>query len=1482
MSVFIKPEIRVELENIIREKLLTQLNQQHFNLLIDKLCQILDDIFILFNMPDAMSFQELLYANNNRDLIGLFLLLLPYINTASLPKLREIHYLNEIYETKKEECDISIKSPSYLFTNIQYDRCHRNPLRQIQFDPTHLEQNFQLLRQTLKMIANRMYVNWINVVPILLQNYQTKSIYRNTQQVFQNHAFSDMKPKRPMTPELSISTVYETIYHHLYAEIKNLKWLLYDFDTNKNIVYDLTDKISDSPPKVSSLIQILYNPEQPKQIKLNLDHCFNGASWDEMTNEDREKFQSEWYELCQMNTQLDFEVLKTIVFAFENYENRKHLKTSISVRDFYYATKILLFSKLQNVKVEIIYEFLRETLHQFRSTYYYKFLYDPDIKKDLGQIRSVVNGMDIILTPKNIYNFAKSMCSMSFDDDDEENFMRLPAHWVSLPNSDRDEFINRLNMSSNSWFDISGNVARIYPPRRYDVSGINNAIQQMCSSNLIKIVFECLITNGTLTEFVFQKPELQQYEEGFYYLNGIKYKDIEMYYKEEGYDYTPMKYIDYLQDREDKSYARWKQTYAMNWVSQINFFHKYLHQRLILVTGGTGVGKSTQIPKLLMYALKMLDWKNTGKVICSQPRKKPTNDNAVQIATEMGVSIKIKEGIEPNTYHPTNYNVQFQHHDQKFPLEQNKREAFPILRIVTDKILLNSISNPLFKKKFNDVYTLQNLFDIIIVDEAHEHNENMDMILTLMKRVLNNNNDCKLVIISATMEYDEPIYRRFYRDINDNQKFPLNQYLEEWNLDRVNIDRRLDISEPGKADKLIIHDNYLDVQLYPFGARSETLKSGNAELIRQAEQVRNQMIVQKVKEILQNPLTKDILVFKTGQKEILECAKQLNETIQSDAIAIPYFGELPQKMREFIERIHLEKHKVHIPKSVDILSIDDPKDLENGTEFYNHIIIIATNIAEASITIATLTDVIDDGLQKVNVYYPEQNGSIIETKKISELNRKQRRGRVGRTMDGSVYYLYPEGSLVGEPNIYKICINDITDTLFSLLRSDKEEILFDTSNDLGNIRESNINKLQNIYKYGIDQIVKKQYFIGKNLYEYKGNASSDFQNSEITPEQYVNGFSYQTLLDTEGKFYVIHPNENNFVRNILGKITSTTANTDRIEKSIEKLSVPFLIFDQSKQNKIFDYVKTPYGSMIESILHRTFMEIFGLQYAIACAFGQAYGCLDEVIKIVSMLHFAVARSIELPKNTIDDNNSDLLVLLKQMEKLLKTPSEDLDKKFDRAIVEIYRENIKHLMDTEHASIGNITQYLNQEIIQRHVSTYSKEDLIALSFLHAFGMNIVKKLNGTKYYLPLKYPLESNIKVAKKTKTCVSNQYLHNYLLHISSYIHEVDEIANGEMLFLQYVEPKLLELIAYQFPLPQYLEEIKKKREEIKVSYKISEQYNETMYYLIGDIKKIHQQNPDSMMIFSNVSKEAFEFIQRQQEANQKYLQSGGRKYRII
>jgi hypothetical protein len=370
---------------------------------------------------------------------------------------------------------------------------------------------------------------------------------------------------------------------------------------------------------------------------------------------------------------------------------------------------------------------------------------------------------------------------------------------------------------------------------------------QHIRDKLIDITFETHIMKGLLSEFIFEKNLTDNSYLGNSYSekNKNRYLNLKKYVfdmKSDDYtncnDYLNNAYYflnnstyselnDINRNGSKKTYFqllcsdyRWYSFYSMDWVSQINFFHKYINNRVIYITGATGQGKSTQVPKLFLYSLKMIDRNERGKIICSQPRINPVIGNSEQISYELGVpivetSINYKKNIK--TFNPyVQYNTQNESH---LVTPHNGL----LLKVVTDKLLfMELLKNPFFKdiKKShnenkgydcieNNIYKKNNLYDIIIVDESHEHNTNMDFILTIARDTVRINNSLKLVIVSATMSDDEPIYRRYYREIDDNLLYPYSLYNAELNLNRFYVDRRLDISPPGETTQHKIIEYYL-------------------------------------------------------------------------------------------------------------------------------------------------------------------------------------------------------------------------------------------------------------------------------------------------------------------------------------------------------------------------------------------------------------------------------------------------------------------------------------------------------------------------------------------------------------------------------------------------------------------------------------------------------------------------------------------------
>jgi ATP-dependent helicase HrpA len=140
--------------------------------------------------------------------------------------------------------------------------------------------------------------------------------------------------------------------------------------------------------------------------------------------------------------------------------------------------------------------------------------------------------------------------------------------------------------------------------------------------------------------------------------------------------------------------------------------------RVVIISGETGSGKTTQIPKFCLEAGRGLD----GMIGCTQPRRIAAITVARRIADELSQPLGQAVG----------YKIRF----------DDRTDENALIKLMTDGILLAETQKDRFL----------NSYDTLIVDEAHERSLNIDFTLGLLRRLIQKRDDLKLIITSATID----------------------------------------------------------------------------------------------------------------------------------------------------------------------------------------------------------------------------------------------------------------------------------------------------------------------------------------------------------------------------------------------------------------------------------------------------------------------------------------------------------------------------------------------------------------------------------------------------------------------------------------------------------------------------------------------------------------------------------------------------------
>lgn len=429
-------------------------------------------------------------------------------------------------------------------------------------------------------------------------------------------------------------------------------------------------------------------------------------------------------------------------------------------------------------------------------------------------------------------------------------------------------------------------------------------------------------------------------------------------------------------------------------------------KNIMLVAGETGSGKSTQVPQILVQEPWCISQDRTiivdgvmqtikvgGCIAVTEPRRVAAISLARRVAEEMGTPLG-----SSSLASKVGYSVRFD--SSTSPSTQ--------VKFLTEGMLLQEMLRDPWLRRYSAV----------IVDEVHERGANVDLILGFLRNMVTSENKgrdgipLKVAVMSATVDIQRFIefFEQGYRSPRSEERAQSTELDQSGISDVDEASEWSGISsgddetpEPGRsvtfsseavashASLVAVERALVEEKLCPHVATCRVEgRQYPVEVIYSPKAVQD-IVDASLHLIFQinykEPMPGDILVFLTGQKSI----ESLEDLVKRNALdlrpdlpklqVLPLFGALPQAAQQ----------RVFQPASR-----------------MTRKVILATNIAETSVTVPGVRFVIDGGKAKVKQYRSEIGLDSLLTKAVSKAAATQRTGRAGRESAGKCYRLYTE------------------------------------------------------------------------------------------------------------------------------------------------------------------------------------------------------------------------------------------------------------------------------------------------------------------------------------------------------------------------------------------------------------------------------------------------------------------------------------------
>lgn len=313
------------------------------------------------------------------------------------------------------------------------------------------------------------------------------------------------------------------------------------------------------------------------------------------------------------------------------------------------------------------------------------------------------------------------------------------------------------------------------------------------------------------------------------------------------------------------------------------------------------------------------------------------------------VAARIATELKSPIGHAVGYKVRF----------TDKLSTNSYIKLMTDGILLAETQGD----RFLDAY------DTLIVDEAHERSLNIDFLLGYIKQLLPKRPDLKVIITSATIDAD-----RFSRHFDGAPVIEVSGRTYPVEI------RYRPLGRKGAAAKSSANAGRQGEETLYGIRRGEGADASDGRWLEEdeREEEMEEAILDAVDD-LSRLGGGDILVFLPGEREIRDTAEHLRKHHPPGAEILPLFARLSLE----------DQQKVFRPSG-------------------GRRIVLATNVAETSLTVPGIKYVIDTGLARVNRYSTRAKVEQLQIEKISQAAARQRAGRCGRVSNGICVRLYSE------------------------------------------------------------------------------------------------------------------------------------------------------------------------------------------------------------------------------------------------------------------------------------------------------------------------------------------------------------------------------------------------------------------------------------------------------------------------------------------